>query len=133
MRFTHTLFCNYKTLLPCAVQVMGLCKGPACRDPWAVLHPGGTVSSLEQALDPQYDEQYSQYTRFEYRTCLDHNDPTGGNEVLDSSLAGNLSTCALPPVPAAGAPPTSAATPADPWLPPKPEGNMTSARDERNR
>lgn len=122
------------TRLNAMLQVMGLCKGPACRDPWATLHPGGDVSSLDDAMDPQYDEQYSQYTRFAYRTCLDHNDPTGGNEVLDAGLAGNLSTCAATSPPAAGMPPTAAATPAGACLPPAANSTEGAARargDER--
>lgn len=34
------------------------CTTSACTDPWGTLHPQGNVSSLTDALTPEYDDFY---------------------------------------------------------------------------
>ncbi len=72
---------------PAPPQATGLCKGRTCRDTWSIIHPGGGVSSLDQALDPRYDAYYAQYTQFSFRACTKYYDPVN-NEVTDAWLGG---------------------------------------------
>lgn len=69
------------------LQAKGLCKARTCRDPWSIIHPGGAVTSLEQALDPRYDAWYAQYAQFTFRACTKYYDPVN-NEVTDPWLGG---------------------------------------------
>lgn len=48
------------------------CVGDACRAPWSVLHPGGAVRSLADALDPRYDLYYASLPSVRFEGCADH-------------------------------------------------------------
>ncbi|KAG2494095.1 hypothetical protein HYH03_007734 [Edaphochlamys debaryana] len=71
--------------LDALLQVMGYCKGEGCRTPWARLHPGGDVTSFEQAMAPQHDAQYRAYSAFAWRACQPYYDPVN-NEFGDRGL-----------------------------------------------
>ena len=45
------------------------CKEESCRDPWSVLFPRGQVSSLEDAMDPKYDDFFAKQPKVSYGSC----------------------------------------------------------------
>lgn len=47
------------TRLNSLVMVLKTCKDRTCTHPWEVLHPDGSIQSLAEALNSQYDEFYS--------------------------------------------------------------------------
>ncbi|KAH6980216.1 hypothetical protein EDB82DRAFT_539848 [Fusarium venenatum] len=49
---------NFVSRLDSLMMVMKSCKGKTCQNPWSILHPGGDVRSLEDALDKKYDDFY---------------------------------------------------------------------------
>ncbi|RYP53175.1 hypothetical protein DL768_001768 [Monosporascus sp. mg162] len=47
------------------------CKGVSCRRPWSTLHPRGDVLSLEQAMDPKFDEFYAEgQNKVSFSACV---------------------------------------------------------------
>ncbi|KAK2764581.1 hypothetical protein FQN54_009276 [Arachnomyces sp. PD_36] len=53
--------CSISEIVPrldALLMVLKTCKAQDCIDPWAVLHPKGDVKSLEDALNPRYDDFY---------------------------------------------------------------------------
>ncbi|RYP13467.1 hypothetical protein DL765_006880 [Monosporascus sp. GIB2] len=47
------------------------CKGASCRRPWSTLHPIGDVLSLEQAMDPKFDEFYAEgQNKVSFSACV---------------------------------------------------------------
>ncbi|KAG2448680.1 hypothetical protein HYH02_006037 [Chlamydomonas schloesseri] len=71
--------------LDAMLQATGYCVGTSCRNPWARLHPGESVDSLEKAMNVQYDAKYEAYTRFAWRSCAQFLDPVN-NEIGDKQL-----------------------------------------------
>ncbi|RVX74102.1 hypothetical protein B0A52_01934 [Exophiala mesophila] len=55
--------------LDALLMVTKSCKGEECITPWRVLHPGGEVQNLAQALAPQYDEFYNSQAKVSYSSC----------------------------------------------------------------
>ncbi|KAI8960102.1 putative arylsulfatase [Daldinia sp. FL1419] len=58
--------------LDALVLVLKTCAGATCRRPWAELHPEGSVRTLADALEPQYDSFYdaqARAARVEYAYC----------------------------------------------------------------
>lgn len=49
--------------------VLKTCKGETCRNPWKVIHPGGDVNSLSDAMDPKYNQCYQDQPRLEFHAC----------------------------------------------------------------
>ncbi|PYH95468.1 arylsulfatase [Aspergillus ellipticus CBS 707.79] len=49
--------------------VLKSCQGNTCIEPWKVLHPDGSVASLKEALDPQFDVFYTIQTKVEFTAC----------------------------------------------------------------
>lgn len=45
------------------------CRGITCIEPWKVLQPAGSVRSLRDALDEQYDSFYGQQPRVSFDWC----------------------------------------------------------------
>lgn len=50
-------------------MVLKSCKGKACIKPWDVLHPDGSVQSLNNAMDKQYDRFYEEQLKVTYSKC----------------------------------------------------------------
>ncbi|KAF2772745.1 Arylsulphatase [Teratosphaeria nubilosa] len=55
--------------LDALTMVMKSCKGETCVSPWAVLHPQGDVSTLDDALQMRYDEFYEQQVKVAFERC----------------------------------------------------------------
>ncbi len=55
--------------LDAVLTIMAYCSGPTCRQPFAVIHPGGGVANLEAAMAPQYDTLYASFAKLSYRAC----------------------------------------------------------------
>ncbi|RDW68702.1 sulfatase family protein [Aspergillus mulundensis] len=49
--------------------VLKSCKGATCIKPWDVLHPGGSVQNLKDALNPLYDAFYTSQARVSFDHC----------------------------------------------------------------
>ncbi|KAL5044367.1 hypothetical protein BDW71DRAFT_186226 [Aspergillus fruticulosus] len=49
--------------------VLKSCKGATCIKPWDVLHPGGHVQNLKDALNPLYDAFYTNQARVSFDHC----------------------------------------------------------------
>ncbi|EEY16605.1 arylsulfatase [Verticillium alfalfae VaMs.102] len=49
--------------------VLKSCKGVTCSQPWRSLHPQGGVTTLREALSPQFDNFYVQQVKVEYNRC----------------------------------------------------------------
>ncbi|BCS21427.1 sulfatase family protein [Aspergillus puulaauensis] len=61
----------FKNRLDALLLVLKSCAGSTCIKPWDELHPDGSVQSLVDALDPQYDEFYAGLPRVAYSICED--------------------------------------------------------------
>lgn len=56
--------------LDALLMVLKTCKASACTHPWKVLHPTGDVTSLKEALHPDFDEFYEvQQQRVKFDKC----------------------------------------------------------------
>ncbi|KAG2448697.1 hypothetical protein HYH02_006053 [Chlamydomonas schloesseri] len=56
--------------LDALMTAAGYCRGGGgCSNPYAVLHPDGSVTSFEQAMDPKYDDLYSKLRKFHFQRC----------------------------------------------------------------
>jgi hypothetical protein len=44
--------------LDALLMVLKRCAGKSCIEPWDVIHPGGNIRTLKQALNPKYDAFY---------------------------------------------------------------------------
>eukprot|EP00198_Chlamydomonas_reinhardtii_P013150 XP_001702487.1 predicted protein [Chlamydomonas reinhardtii] len=56
--------------LDALMTAAGYCRGGGgCSNPYAVLHPDGSVTSFEQAMDPKYDDLYSKLRKFQFQRC----------------------------------------------------------------
>jgi hypothetical protein len=62
---------SFKNRLDALLLVLKSCAGSTCIKPWAELHPDGSVQSLSDALDSQYDGFYAQLPKVEYEACVD--------------------------------------------------------------
>ncbi|KAL4813140.1 alkaline-phosphatase-like protein [Aspergillus spinulosporus] len=49
--------------------VLKSCKGATCIKPWEVLHPGGHVKNLKDALNPLYNAFYTDQARVSFDHC----------------------------------------------------------------
>jgi hypothetical protein len=71
--------------------VLKSCAGTACTDPWKSLHPTGSVNSLSDALNPQYDEYYTKLPQVAFERCelgylLDAEGPQWGDVNVEDLL-----------------------------------------------
>lgn len=57
--------------LDALMLLLKTCIGDACRSPWSVLHPGGGVRSLAEALDPRWDLYYASIPQVRFAGCAD--------------------------------------------------------------
>ena len=55
--------------LDALLSVLAYCSGPTCRQPWAAIHPDGSVANLAEALNPSYDTLYAAFQKFDYKRC----------------------------------------------------------------
>jgi hypothetical protein len=56
--------------LDALLLVLKSCKGESCVRPWRSLHPTGDVESLQDALNPRFDDFYDrQQAKVEYSRC----------------------------------------------------------------
>ena len=60
--------------LDALVTVMAYCRGVTCRYPWAVLHPDGSVMSIKDAMNKNFDSLYASYQKFAFRKWVGAND-----------------------------------------------------------
>ncbi|KFA60090.1 hypothetical protein S40285_09331 [Stachybotrys chlorohalonatus IBT 40285] len=51
------------------LMVMKSCKGATCRMPWQALHPDGDVTTLQEALQPKFDEFYQSQQQVAFAKC----------------------------------------------------------------
>lgn len=45
------------------------CKGDSCRHPWESIFPGGKIASLQDAMDPLYNDFFSQQPNVTFDEC----------------------------------------------------------------
>ncbi|KAL4923800.1 Six-hairpin glycosidase-like protein [Aspergillus undulatus] len=57
--------------LDALLLVLKSCAGTSCIKPWDELHPDGSVQTLSDALDAQYDASYKGLPKVEYGVCAD--------------------------------------------------------------
>ncbi|BCS28378.1 sulfatase family protein [Aspergillus puulaauensis] len=57
------------TRLDSILLVLKSCKGTTCIKPWNVLHPGGNVQNLQDALNPLYDAFYTSQASVSFDRC----------------------------------------------------------------
>jgi hypothetical protein len=70
--------------LDALLLVLKSCQGASCIKPWDVLHPGGSVGSLRDAMAEEYDRFYRQQNKVSYDRCEYYYvlDAEGPQEVL---------------------------------------------------
>lgn len=56
--------------LDALLLVLKSCKGAECIKPWNTLHPDGAVTSLKDALSPQYDQFYHSQPKVSFERCV---------------------------------------------------------------
>ena len=47
------------------------CKQDGCRDPWGELFPGGKVTSLKDAMKPEWDQFFANQPKVSFSGCFD--------------------------------------------------------------
>ena len=52
------------------LMVTKSCTQDACRDPWAVLFPEGTVGNLTDAMRPEYDTFFTNQPKVSFASCI---------------------------------------------------------------
>ncbi|GMG47862.1 unnamed protein product [Aspergillus oryzae var. brunneus] len=57
------------TRLDALLLVLKSCKGTSCIEPWSVLHPGGSVHNLRDALNEKYDSFYQTQSKVSFDRC----------------------------------------------------------------
>jgi N-acetylglucosamine-6-sulfatase len=62
-------FENVVDRLDALMMVLKSCKGDACREPWNVLHPGGEVRNLKDALANDFDAFYAEQPKVSFDEC----------------------------------------------------------------
>lgn len=55
--------------LDAILLVLKSCKGVDCVKPWEVLHPGGDVQNLSDALNWKFDAFYHEQVKISYDRC----------------------------------------------------------------
>lgn len=55
--------------LDALMMVTKTCKESSCTQPWKTLHPDGSVTSLEDALDSRFDEFYRDQVKVSFSEC----------------------------------------------------------------
>ncbi|CAD0092287.1 unnamed protein product [Aureobasidium vineae] len=55
--------------LDALLLVLKTCKGQTCINPWASLHPSGSVETLLEALNPEFDAFYQKYPKVGFSSC----------------------------------------------------------------
>ncbi|GFR52247.1 hypothetical protein Agub_g14781, partial [Astrephomene gubernaculifera] len=56
--------------LDALLTAVGYCKGTAaCSNPYTLLHPDGSVTNFEEAMDPRYDAFYAGLKKFSFKKC----------------------------------------------------------------
>eukprot|EP00198_Chlamydomonas_reinhardtii_P008375 XP_001697712.1 predicted protein [Chlamydomonas reinhardtii] len=70
--------------LDAVLTVMSYCSGATCRNPFIVIHPDGSVTNLEQAMDVKFDDLYGGFKKFSYKRCALYYHPQ--NESADLRL-----------------------------------------------
>lgn len=56
--------------LDALLMVTKSCKGWECHDPWRVLHPDGSVTTLADALHKNFDAFYERQPRVSFSSCV---------------------------------------------------------------
>lgn len=61
---------NLQHRLDASLLVLKSCKGQdECMTPWKVLHPQGDVQSLDEAMNPKFDDFYRNQPKIGYPQC----------------------------------------------------------------
>lgn len=55
--------------LDALLEVLRACQGKECREPWKRYHPDGSVSSLDDAMNPSHDGFYAGRKKLRFREC----------------------------------------------------------------
>ena len=85
---------NVQHRLDALAMVLKTCTGQTCREPWSALHPQGTVSTIAEAVHPQYDEFYATQPKVKFEKCLggyflDNEQPTT-HDIFVQDVSGQL-------------------------------------------
>ncbi|KAG2425490.1 hypothetical protein HXX76_013699 [Chlamydomonas incerta] len=70
--------------LDAVLTVMSYCSGATCRNPFVAIHPDGSVTNLEQAMDDKFDDLYGGFKKMSYKRCALYYHPA--NEIADARL-----------------------------------------------
>lgn len=57
------------TRLDSLILALKTCKGKPCVEPWNTLLPDTGITTLEGAMDKQYDQYFSELPRVEWNVC----------------------------------------------------------------
>jgi hypothetical protein len=55
--------------LDALLMVLKSCKGVTCTKPWEALHPDGSVQTLEDAMDEEFDSFYEAQPKIDLLVC----------------------------------------------------------------
>ena len=55
--------------LDALLMVLKSCKARTCHEPWEVLHPGGNVKTLKDALHKTFDAFYEEQPKVSFSSC----------------------------------------------------------------
>ena len=55
--------------LDALMMVVKSCKGYVCTHPWSYLHPTGAVVTLDEALNPYFDDFYGKQPKVQFEAC----------------------------------------------------------------
>ncbi|KAK5090782.1 hypothetical protein LTR05_000959 [Lithohypha guttulata] len=64
-----TYVAKLQNRLDTLLMVLKTCKGNTCVQPWKVMHPDGSVNSLSDAMNSQYDDFYAGQPKIAYVAC----------------------------------------------------------------
>ncbi|KAG2440647.1 hypothetical protein HYH02_010226 [Chlamydomonas schloesseri] len=70
--------------LDAVLTVMSYCSGATCRNPFIAIHPDGSVTNLEQAMDARFDDLYGGFKKLSFKRCANYYHPE--NEIADLRL-----------------------------------------------
>ncbi|KAG2440650.1 hypothetical protein HYH02_010229 [Chlamydomonas schloesseri] len=70
--------------LDAVLTVMSYCSGATCRNPFIAIHPDGSVTNLEQAMDARFDDLYGGFKKLSFKRCALYYHPA--NEIADARL-----------------------------------------------
>jgi N-acetylglucosamine-6-sulfatase len=61
---------NVQNRLDALAMVLKTCTGQTCQKPWSALHPKDTVSTIVEAVHPDFNEFYAAQPKVKFEDCL---------------------------------------------------------------